>query len=62
MYFVSHCIVIVLVKQMNIKQYLDSTYLKTASQAGINESQNMLVAKSSFKKPLMKLQAYYDSV
>jgi deoxyribose-phosphate aldolase len=22
----------------------------------------MLVAKSSFKKPLMKLQAYYDSV
>jgi deoxyribose-phosphate aldolase len=47
---------------MNIKQYLDSTYLKTASQAGINESQNMLVVKSSFKKPLMKLQAYYDSV
>jgi hypothetical protein len=45
---------------MNIKQYLDSTYLKR-SQAGINESQNMLVAKNSFKKPLMKIQAYYDS-
>lgn len=30
---------------MNIKNYLDSTYLKTASQAGISESENISVAK-----------------
>ncbi len=29
---------------MNIKQYLDSTYLKTAEQAGISESQNKIIA------------------
>jgi deoxyribose-phosphate aldolase len=40
---------------MSIKQYLDSTYLKTASQAGINESQNMVV-ENSFK-PLMKISS-----
>lgn len=30
---------------MNVKQYLDSTYLKTAIQAELSESQNILVAK-----------------
>ncbi|MBC7747698.1 MAG: deoxyribose-phosphate aldolase [Methylotenera sp.] len=30
---------------MNIKQYLDSTYLKTAGQAGITEEENILVAQ-----------------
>lgn len=30
---------------MNIRQYLDSTYLKTASQAGLEEDQNILVVK-----------------
>jgi len=29
---------------MNIKQYLDSTYLKTATQAGLSEAENILVA------------------
>jgi hypothetical protein len=38
---------------MSIKQYLDSTYLNH-SQAGIKESQNMVVVENSFKKPLMK--------
>ena len=30
---------------MNIKQYLDSTYLKTAAQAGISETQNTTIVK-----------------
>ena len=30
---------------MNIKQFLDSTYLKTAEQAGISESENTAVAQ-----------------
>lgn len=30
---------------MNIKQYLDSTYLKTAEQAGISESENQKVVQ-----------------
>ena len=30
---------------MNIKQYLDSTYLKTATQAGLSEAENILVVK-----------------
>ncbi|MBP6181458.1 deoxyribose-phosphate aldolase [Flavobacterium sp.] len=29
---------------MNIKQYLDSTYLKTASEAGLSEAENSIVA------------------
>ena len=29
---------------MNIKQYLDSTYLKTAEQAGISEAENIVIA------------------
>ena len=31
---------------MNIKQYLDSTYLKTASQAGISETENTTIVKA----------------
>lgn len=31
---------------MNIKQYLDSTYLKTASQAGISENENSRIVKT----------------
>lgn len=30
---------------MNIKQYLDSTYLKTETQAGLSETENILVVK-----------------
>lgn len=30
---------------MNIKQYLDSTYLKTAEQAGLSQQENTLVVK-----------------
>jgi deoxyribose-phosphate aldolase len=29
---------------MNIKQYLDSTYLKTASQAGLSDAENTIIA------------------
>ena len=32
---------------MNVKQYLDSTYLKTASQAGLSEAENALVVKNA---------------
>lgn len=31
---------------MNIKQYLDSTYLKSASQAGLSEADNLIVVKN----------------
>jgi len=31
---------------MNIKQYLDSTYLKSASQAGLSEADNVIVVKN----------------
>ena len=37
---------------MNIKQYLDSTYLKTAEQAGISESENTDVAKAFIKEAI----------
>ena len=37
---------------MNIKQYLDSTYLKTADQAGINEVENVLVAKGFIEEAI----------
>jgi deoxyribose-phosphate aldolase len=30
---------------MNIKQYLDSTYLKTADQAGVSEAENTTIVK-----------------
>ncbi|WJS96358.1 deoxyribose-phosphate aldolase [Flavobacterium johnsoniae] len=32
---------------MNVKQYLDSTYLKTASQAGLSDAENVLVVKNT---------------
>ncbi|WET04559.1 deoxyribose-phosphate aldolase [Flavobacterium sp. YJ01] len=32
---------------MNVKQYLDSTYLKTASQAGLSDTENVLVVKNT---------------
>jgi deoxyribose-phosphate aldolase len=37
---------------MNIKQYLDSTYLKTATQAGISESDNIAVAKKFIQEAI----------
>lgn len=37
---------------MNIKQYLDSTYLKTATQAGISEQENILVAKGFIQEAI----------
>lgn len=37
---------------MNIKQYLDSTYLKTAAQAGISESENDAVAKKCIQEAI----------
>ena len=37
---------------MNIKQYLDSTYLKTANQAGITESENTAIAQSFIKEAI----------
>jgi deoxyribose-phosphate aldolase len=37
---------------MNIKQYLDSTYLKTASQAGLSEIQNSLIVKKNIQEAI----------
>ncbi len=37
---------------MQIKQYLDSTYLKTASQAGLSESENIEVSKSFIREAI----------
>lgn len=37
---------------MNIKQYLDSTYLKTASQADLDESQNMVVVRKFIQEAI----------
>lgn len=37
---------------MNIKQYLDSTYLKTAEQAGISESDNIKVAEKFIQEAI----------
>ena len=37
---------------MNIKQYLDSTYLKTAEQAGLSEDENVLVAKGFIQEAI----------
>lgn len=37
---------------MNIKQYLDSTYLKTASQAGISDAENLIVVKNAIKEAI----------
>jgi deoxyribose-phosphate aldolase len=37
---------------MNIKQYLDSTYLKTASQAGLSEAENIVVVKKFIQEAI----------
>lgn len=37
---------------MNIKQYLDSTYLKTASQAGLSEAENTIIAKEFIQEAI----------
>lgn len=37
---------------MNIKQYLDSTYLKTAEQAGLSEKENGLVVKGFIQEAI----------
>ena len=37
---------------MNIKQYLDSTYLKTANQAGISEDENLKIAKNCIQEAI----------
>ena len=37
---------------MNIKQYLDSTYLKTAEQAGLTENENTLVVEAFVKEAI----------
>lgn len=37
---------------MNIRDYLDSTYLKTDAQAGLNESENIAVAQGFIKEAI----------
>jgi deoxyribose-phosphate aldolase len=37
---------------MNIKQYLDSTYLKTAAQAGLTEAENKQIAKDYIQEAI----------
>ncbi|MFE3866790.1 deoxyribose-phosphate aldolase [Flavobacterium sp. LS2P90] len=37
---------------MNIKQYLDSTYLKTATQAGLSEVENIIVVKKNIQEAI----------
>lgn len=37
---------------MNIKQYLDSTYLKTAQQAGISKSENLEIAQACIQEAI----------
>lgn len=37
---------------MNIKQYLDSTYLKTTEQAGITEEENILIAQEFIQEAI----------
>ncbi|MBS7252660.1 deoxyribose-phosphate aldolase [Flavobacterium branchiicola] len=37
---------------MNVKQYLDSTYLKTASQAGISDAENLVVVKNAIEEAI----------
>lgn len=39
---------------MNIKQYLDSTYLKTASQAGISDEENSVVVKNAISEAIQE--------
>ncbi len=37
---------------MNIKQYLDSTYLKTAAQANLSENENTEVVKKCIQEAI----------
>lgn len=37
---------------MNVKPYLDSTYLKTASQAGLSEAENVLVVEKAITEAI----------
>lgn len=37
---------------MDIKQYLDSTYLKTAAQAGLSEIENVVVVKKNIQEAI----------
>lgn len=37
---------------MNIRQYLDSTYLKTAAQAGLSEADNTIVVKNCIQEAI----------
>jgi len=37
---------------MNIKQYLDSTYLKTPSQAGLTEEENIIIVKEFIQEAI----------
>jgi len=37
---------------MNIKQYLDSTYLKTPSQAGLSDAENTIIAKEFIQEAI----------
>ncbi|MBF4494700.1 deoxyribose-phosphate aldolase [Flavobacterium sp. MR2016-29] len=39
---------------MNVKQYLDSTYLKTASQAGLSEEENNIVVKNTIAEAIIE--------
>lgn len=39
---------------MNVKQYLDSTYLKTASQAGLSEGENNTVVKNAIEEAILE--------
>lgn len=41
-------------KIMNVKQYLDSTYLKTASQAGLSEADNKVVVKNAIEEAILE--------
>ena len=37
---------------MNIKQYLDSTYLKTASQANLSETENTKIVQDFIQEAI----------
>lgn len=39
---------------MNVKQYLDSTYLKTASQARLSEAENTIVVKKAIEEAILE--------
>ncbi|KFF06825.1 deoxyribose-phosphate aldolase [Flavobacterium reichenbachii] len=39
---------------MNVKPYLDSTYLKTAHQAGLSEAENTIVVKNAIEEAIVE--------